>query len=229
MPDYRDIYATQAERYHTLVSAEDHRGALREALRRLVSLDGARAIEVGVGTGRLTRLMIEAGAFVTGYERSPAMLAVARRVLGANCFVAHAADIRHVQLPPASATLAIAGWVLGHFCEWHADHWQGEIHTVLTQLWAALEPGGTLAIIETLGTGSQHAAAPDARLAAYYRWLESSWGLERQELRTDYQFETVEAAAESIGFFFGAELERRVRERAWSVVPEWTGLWARRK
>ena len=27
----------------------------------------------------------------------------------------------------------------------------------------------------------------------------------------------------------GPELERRARERGWHVVPEWTGLWWRRK
>lgn len=228
MPDYRDIYAQHADAYHELVLAEDYRGELPAALRDLPGLDGARVIEVGMGTGRVTRLLIEGGARVVGYERSSAMLAVARRWLG-DAFEGHVADIRETPLPPESANLAIAGWVLGHFCEWYGAEWQREIDAVLENLWGALQPGGTLVIIETLGTGAAQAGAPSAELAEYYAWLESSWGLQRRELRTDYRFDSLESAARSVGFFFGPELERRVREHAWRVVPEWTGLWWRRK
>jgi SAM-dependent methyltransferase len=228
MPDYRDIYARDAEAYHELVLAEDYQGQLPAALNGLVRLAGARVIEVGLGTGRVTRLLIDGGARVIGYERSPTMLAVARRWLG-ETFEGHVADIRVTRLAPQSAELAIAGWVLGHFCEWYGAEWQREIDAVLTNLWNALTPGGALVIIETLGTGTEHAAPPNAELAEYYAWLESTWGMQRQELCTDYRFGSVEDAARSIGFFFGPELERRVREEAWRIVPERTGLWWRRK
>jgi SAM-dependent methyltransferase len=181
-----------------------------------------------VGTGRVTKLLLDAGATVTGYERSSAMLAVARRILGGR-FEGHVADIRTVALPPASADVAIAGWVLGHFCEWYAEHWQSEIGAVLENLWNALRPGGSLVVIETLGTGADQPAPPNAELGQYYRYLEESWGLQRETLRTDYRFESLDAALQSIGFFFGPELERRVRERHWLIVPEWTGLWMLRR
>jgi len=38
-------------------------------------------LEVGVGTGRVTRLVAPLAAHITGVEREPAMLAVARRHL----------------------------------------------------------------------------------------------------------------------------------------------------
>lgn len=228
MPDYQQIYATDAERYQSLVAAEDCRGELTSTLQRLVPLAGARVIEAGIGTGRITRILLDAGATVTGYERSPAMLAVARRLLG-DRFEGHVADIRTVTLPPASADVAVAGWVLGHFCEWYAEYWQSEIGAVVGNLWSALRPGGMLMLIETLGTGAEHPAPPSPELADYYRYLEESWRLQRETLRTDYQFESLDAASRSIGFFFGPELERRVRERSWRIVPEWTGLWWRRK
>jgi SAM-dependent methyltransferase len=228
MPDYQLIYETEAERYQRLVEAEDHLGALPRALRQLVTLVGAQVVEVGMGTGRVTRLLLDAGATVTGYERSPAMMAVARRLLG-DRFEGHVLDVREAVLLPASADVALAGWVLGHFCEWYAEERLSEINAVLDKMWGALKTGGTLIILETLGTGSERPSPPNAELAAYYRFLESSWGLERQELQTDYRFDSVESALASIGFFFGTDLATRVRERNWSIVPEWTGLWWRQK
>jgi SAM-dependent methyltransferase len=228
MPDYRLIYANDAERYQELVAAEDYRGELPRMLERLVTLAGARVLEVGMGTGRITRMLLDGGASVSGYERSPAMMAVARRLLGTR-FQGHVADIRQSLLTPGSADVALAGWALGHFCEWYAEHWQREIDAVLAKMWAALDAGGTLIIVETLGTGSELPHAPNSALADYYRFLEGPWGMRREELRTDYHFESLEAALASIGFFFGPELEGVVRERNWRVVPEWTGLWWRRK
>jgi SAM-dependent methyltransferase len=236
VPDYRDIYEHEAERYQALVAAEDYQNEIPRALSRVAQLDGASCLEVGVGTGRLTRLLLDAGASVVGYEQSPAMLAVAQRLLAESlegrleerCRLV-VADVRAEDLPAKSAGVALAGWVLGHFCEWYSERWQGEIDGVLRRMWRALTDGGTLIVIETLGTGSDAAAPPNAALADYYRFLEQTWGMRREELRTDYRFDSLDAALESIGFFFGPELQGRVRERGWQVVPEWTGLWWRHK
>lgn len=228
MPDYRQLYAAEAERYQRLVAAEDHEGELPRALKRIVELDGARVVEIGMGTGRVTGLLLSAGASVSGYDQSPAMIAVARRVLGER-FQAIVADVRDILLPLGGADLAIAGWALGHFCEWYAGNWQDEIDAVLSKMWGTLDRGGTLVILETLGTGSEQPAAPNPELAAYYQFLEGSWGLCREQLRTDYRFDSLEAALDSIGFFFGPELADRVRARRWQVVPEWTGLWWKQK
>jgi SAM-dependent methyltransferase len=226
--DFRKIYEFEAERYHTLVSAEDAAGELPRALARVVRLRGARVIELGMGTGRVTRFLLDAGARVTGYEASPAMLAVARRTLGER-FDGVVADIREVELAAGSADVVVAGWCLGHFCEWYGERWQSEIHGVLRRAWGALDEGGTLIVIETLGTGVDAAAPPNAELAAYYRFLEDTWGLSREPFPTDYVFASLDAALDSIGFFFGPELAERVRERGSPRVPEWTGLWWRRR
>jgi ubiquinone/menaquinone biosynthesis C-methylase UbiE len=224
MPDFREIYAHEAERYHRLVCAEDHRGELPRALARVAPLDGARVLEVGMGTGRVTRLLLEAGASVVGYEASAAMLAVARQHLG-NRFHAVQADVREVSLPSGSADVALAGWTLGHFCEWYAPRSLNEIGAVLEKMTGALAPGGTLIVIETLGTGSERPGAPSAALADYYAWLEGEIGMQREELCTDYRFESPEAAALALEFFFGRELSERVRASGSGIVPEWTGLW----
>jgi hypothetical protein len=86
-----------------------------------------------------------------------------------------------------------------------------------------------LIVIETLGTGVDVAGAPNAELAAYYRLLEGAWGMAREQLATDYEFASLEVALESMGFFFGPEMAERVRLRGSARVPEWTGLWWRRR
>lgn len=80
-------------------------------------------------------------------------------------------------------------------------------------------------ILETLGTGRLAPAPPAARLAAYYRWLETEWGFSRHEIRTDYRFAGVAAAAAATEFFFGPELAATIRAHGWARIPEWTGIW----
>jgi ubiquinone/menaquinone biosynthesis C-methylase UbiE len=233
MPDYRKIYEEDAEAYQRLVAAEDADGELPRAIAHTLGLArieprGSRVVEVGMGTGRVTRILVDAGANVTGYERSSAMLAVARRLLGTS-FRGVQADVRHVELPASVADVALAGWCLGHFCEWYGERWPVEIDAVLHKMWHALDAGGVLIIIETLGTGSPLPRAPNASLAAYYALLEGTWQMQRQEFRTDYRFDSAEAACASLAFFFGPELADRVREQGSGSVPEWTGLWWRQK
>ena len=66
-------------------------------------------------------------------------------------------------------------------------------------------------------------------MAAYYRFLESEWGFTRGVVPTDYRFTSLEEAVETIGFFFGDELAAKVKANRWVIVPEWTGVWWRRK
>jgi hypothetical protein len=80
-------------------------------------------------------------------------------------------------------------------------------------------------VIETLGTGCEVPQPPNAQLAEYYAWLESDWGMKREEIRTDYAFATVADAVQNVGFFFGPEKAAWVRERGSARVPECTGVW----
>ncbi len=79
--DYESIYRERAADYDRLVSAEDCDGNLLPAIERVTPLAGANVVEVGVGTGRVTRLLVSKGALVIGFDRSEAMLAIARRRL----------------------------------------------------------------------------------------------------------------------------------------------------
>lgn len=231
-PDYREIYAHHAERYDALVRAEDCDGNLLPALRRVAQLEGASVLEVGVGTGRLTRLLAPHVRALLGVEREPAMLQVARAQLAGQPHIrlqlgdAESTPL-NIDLERGWADLALAGWVFGHFRSWMPADWREHIGRALLQLRAALRPGGTLVLIETLGTGAREAAPPTPELAEYYAWLEQEHGLSRSVLRTDYDFGSTQRAAELCGFFFGEALAQRITRENWTRVPEHTGLWSR--
>jgi SAM-dependent methyltransferase len=229
--DHRLVYAGHADDYELLVSVEDADGHLLPAIAAHVPLAGAHVLEIGVGTGRITELLVASGARVVGCEPAPAMLELARRKL--ERFPDHGCELHPLSVqeftpPGGEFGLAIAGWVLGHFVEWFAPGWREEIGRALDRMAAALAPGGVLMIIESLGTGFTEPTPPTPGLAEYYDWLERERGLERTALRTDYVFPDVETAAASTGAFFGQEFAARVRREKWARVPECTGLWVRR-
>ncbi len=229
----RDVYRNQAAAYDRLVDAEDCEGRLLPALQDIHPLAGARVAEVGVGTGRITRLLLQGGCrHVLGVEPAEAMLRVADERLVALFqperwrLVPGSAEA--IPSDDAGVDLAIAGWVFGHLTHWEPARWEGLLATGLAEMARVTRPGGTIVIIETLGTGALEPAAPNAALGAYYRHLEQDRGFRRGVISTDYQFGSSEEAARACGFFFGEELVERIRRESWDRVPEWTGIWWRR-
>jgi len=229
--EYQEIYDRHATEYDALVNAEDCDGNLLPALEAIAPLTGASVLEVGAGTGRITRLLVSRGIRVLAIDRAPAMLEVARghlEAMASSDWELLCADARELPVPSGWADVAIAGWVFGHFRDWFPDDWQGSIRRALDEMARALKPGGTLIIVETLGTGSTVPAPPSRELAEYFNWLETEQGLQRIVIRTDYLFPDIESAAATTVFFFGDTFAERVRGECWTRVPECTGLWWKR-
>lgn len=223
------IYKNQAAAYHQLIAAEDADGNLLPALQAVAPLSGARILDLGSGSGRIPLLLQEIDCEIVASDIHHAMLVeqAAQAAAAGRRWPLLVADGRRLPLAGGWADVSIAGWAYGHFTGWSAD-WRIEAQQAVAEMRRATRPGGVMVIFETLGTGALQPAPPNPALADYYAWLEDELGFQRQAIATDYDFGSVERAAEICGFFFGEELAARVHANAWSRVPEWTGMWSRR-
>lgn len=226
----RAIYASEARRYDALVTAEDCDGHILPAFERVLPLAGARAVDVGSGTGRVARLLRSAGATVAAADRERAMLAVARERLsepGTPPVTIAVADVAALPFRSGHFDLACAGWVFGHFPFWSPDSWRTRLGAALDEMTRLLRPGGALVVLDTMGTAVDRPAPPSRALADYYAWLEGERGFRRRTLSTDYGFASAEEAVSLCAFFFGPACAARVRAANRARVPEFTGLWHR--
>lgn len=229
MPTEREVYAAHADQYERLIQREDHQGNLLPAIRRIRPLDGLDALDLGAGTGRLARTLAPHVRSLRACDASAHMLGVAARALrgmGARDWAVAAADHRRLPLPPASADLALSGWSFSYLAVWGGARWRSALGEGLDEVRRVLRPGGTVLLIESLGTGTE-VPRPPAHLQDYLAWLEEA-GFESDWVRTDYRFESLAEAVELATFFFGEEMGRQVRLRRWTALPECTGLYWRR-
>lgn len=227
---FEHIYAHEAERYDRLVSREDQRGHLFAALDEIAPFSGLRVADLGAGTGRITRLLALLAREVVALDASHAMLREAHARLeesGLTNWRLVQAHNEALPLASASVDLVVEGWSFGHAVGWHPDRWQQVIDQMLHEARRILRPGGTLILIETLGTGVKQPQPPTEGLAALYRYWEAQ-GFQHRWIRTDYQFESVDEADELTRFFFGDALADRVRHEKLLILPECTGLWWQR-
>lgn len=232
MPEQDEIYQSRAEGYERLIQREDCQHNLLPTLLAIAPMEGKDLIDMGAGTGRLTCMLTGLANSIIGLDTSLPMLRVAQSKLQASSigrWHLAASDNRRMPIRDEAADVVLAGWTFGHAAVWYGDRWREEISLAVCEMLRLLRRGGTGVICEILGTGSTEPAAPTETLAAYYHFLESEMRFSRGTISTDYQFSSLEDAVETIGFFFGSELAARVRTKQWVVVPEWTGVWWRRK
>lgn len=226
MADYRDIYENHADRYDELVSKEDHAGNLGSLFDRLLAGRPARVVELGCGTGRVTRMLASRAEQVRAYDVAPRMVDFAKRTVAANNVSFGVADNSALPEPDGEADFVVAGWTLGHVTGFFPDAWKEHATRALAEMCRCASRTGKIIVIETLGTCVDTPAPPNERLAAFYRLLEEEYVLTREEVQTDYAFASVAEAARIMGFFFGSNMEQAVNGRGLSVVPEWTGVWS---
>ena len=229
MADYQHIYDHHADRYDALVSHEDHEGHLARALLELVPGDRLDVVETGAGTGRLTRLFAPRARRVHAFDGAAAMIDVARRRF-ADAPHVHCGVARHHALPlqGIEADVALEGWAFGHALAWNPDGWRDDVRAWVTELERLLRREGTVLLIETMGTGVETPFSGGHSLEPFHDFVVNTLGFSHRVVRTDYRFESVEAAAQTLGFFFGERLAARVRDEGWRVVPECTGIYWRK-
>jgi ubiquinone/menaquinone biosynthesis C-methylase UbiE len=228
MPDYGRIYSERADEYERLILREDYQGNILATLRRVVALEGADVVELAAGTGRLTRLMVPLVRMITAFDAESHMLDRARKILenmAEENWTLDVADFRKIPVPDKIADVVIEGWGLGHLVIWNWERWEEELDLTLSEMKRITRTGGTLLILETLGTGTEVPEAPARELSLLYKRLENYYGFHRECIRTDYKFESLDEAVGLINFFFGEQLAKRTQSLGRRIVPECTGIW----
>lgn len=226
MPDHTEIYDRRAEEYEELVTREDYEDNLLPALNRIVLFRGLDVVDFGAGTGRVTCLLAPLVKSIRAFDISAHMLEVAAarlRGMGLKNWSAAAADSRRVPAETASADVAIAGWSL---CYIATANPPPELGRALAEMERILRSGGTVILIETLGTGFTTPHPPD-HMAAYFAFLNKE-GFQHAWIRTDYRFRDRAEGERLARFFFGEETAAKIVEDERGIIlAECTGLWWR--
>lgn len=222
MVDFKQIYTQQAERYDRMVMCEDYQGNILQALLQIRPFPCDMLVDIGAGTGRLSRLLSPHANRIFAFDIAEPMLRVAQKNLSTDLAVA---DNRDLPLATAVADVVVAGWSLGHFVGWYPQTWQIEIGQVLAEMRRVAHKGGQIIILETLGTSVIAPQPPTAGLAAYYAWMQYTHGFAHKWIRTDYQFGSVVEADELTRYFFGDELANQIQQKQLTQLPECTGIW----
>jgi len=130
------------------------------ALLEPVLAAGGLVVELGCGSGLLTRHLVAAGHRVLATDASPAMLALARETVPAG------AELRRLTLPDDPVPAADAVVSVGHTLSYLPD--EAAVDRALVAAAEALRPGGVLALdLCDLAWGAARTGAPnDARVAA---------------------------------------------------------------
>lgn len=228
MTDYASIYEGQAGRYQRLIAREDDEGHILPAVAAVRPLAGIDVVELGAGTGRLTRLLAPHVRSIRAFDAEQAMLDVARDLLtrdGVTNWELAIADHRELPAADASADLVIGGWTICYAALWSKGSWEADLDRVLSEMSRVLRPGGSIVILETLGTGFE-APHPPAELEPYFARL-GALGFKQTWIRTDYRFASPEEAVELTRFFFGDALAEKLAATNATELPECTGVWWR--
>lgn len=230
MPTFEEIYAGHAPMYERLIEREDYQGNIGPAITAICPLLDLDVIEVGAGTGRLTRLLVPFVRSVRAFDASAHMLATAEPILRATRYTnwtLQVASNDRLPVPDRSADLGIEGWSFGHATEWHHSAWREHIGAAIRELDRVVRPGGTIILLETMGTGRPTPAPPSEALGALYTWLEQEQGFAATTIRTDYRFASVAEADELATFFFNTAMPTIPQSDGTAIVHECTGIWWR--
>jgi ubiquinone/menaquinone biosynthesis C-methylase UbiE len=226
MSDLAEVYSSKAENYERMIAREDYQGNILQALEQIRPAEGLDVIDTGAGTGRLVCMLAPRARSIQAFDVSESMLEVAASRLGASGldnWKVKVGDHRSLPVADGSADLVVSGWSVVYMVVWNQETWQVELGKALAELQRVLRPGGTLIILETMGTGFE-SPNPPPDLLDYFKYLDEA-GFSSTWIRTDYQFASLEEAKELTAFFFGEEMIGRVISTDPVILPECTGIW----
>jgi len=225
----RKIYQSEGDRYEALISREDHQGNIPRAIDEIINVDGLDLLDLGAGTGRLTLLLAPRVKSIRAFDASAEMLRVCRQRLIASGLANWQVDVAdHRQLPVQdhSFDLVVSGWSVSYLAVWNQANGTIELDKWLVEMKRVLRHDGMIILFESLGTGNE-APIHLEHVESTYKWLDE-YGFQNKWIRTDYQFESLEEAADLAGFFFGEKMTAQVLEKQSTILPECTGVWWRK-
>ena len=220
------IYQTDGGRYEALISREDYQGNIPRAIDEIIIADGLDVLDLGAGTGRLTLLLAPRVKSIRAFDASAEMLRVCRERLiatGLSNWQVDVADHRQLPVEDDSVDLVVSGWSVSYLSVWNKENGDAELDKWLIEMRRVLRKDGMIVLLESLGTGNESPIRLE-HVEGTYQWLDEN-GFQNKWIRTDYQFESLDEAAELAGFFFGDELANRVRAESLIILPECTGVW----
>jgi ubiquinone/menaquinone biosynthesis C-methylase UbiE len=222
------IYQSEGDRYQALIAREDYQGNILKAIEEILDVDGLDVLDLGAGTGRLTLLLVPLVKSIHAFDVSAEMLRVCRERLetgGFSNWQVDVADHRRLPVSDHSADLAVSGWSVSYLAVWNEENRTDELDKWLDEMKRVLRGGGTIILFESLGTGNETPIRLE-HVESTYQWLDAH-GFENKWIRTDYQFKSVDEAAELAGFFFGEQMAGQIRKKESVILPECTGVWWR--
>jgi ubiquinone/menaquinone biosynthesis C-methylase UbiE len=227
MTDHDKVYKEQADQYESLISREDYQNHIYQTLTEICDFTEKDMVDLGAGTGRLARMFAPYTKSVTALDQSAAMLEVIEKkisLIEQRSYQSIVADLRKLPLDDDCADIVTAGWSVCYVGSRNVENWKENVHQVIGEAKRLVRPGGTIIILETLGTGNETPVKPDF-LEPYYEVLEQEYHFQQRWIRTDYRFDSVNEAEELSRFFFGDALADQVRDKQTRIVPECTGIW----
>ena len=225
----RKIYQSDGDRYEALISREDYQGNIPRAINEIMDATGLDILDLGAGTGRLTLMLAPRVKSIRAFDASAEMLRVCRERLiasGLSNWHVDVADHRQLPVEDHSVDLVVSGWSVSYLSVWNKENGGAELDKWLIEMRRVLRKDGTIILFESLGTGNESPVRLE-HVEPTYQWLDEN-GFQNKWIRTDYQFESLDEAAELAGFFFGDELANRVRAERLIILPECTGVWCKR-
>lgn len=173
MPTEKEVYDAHADQYELLILREDYQNNLPKEINLIKDTHGVNIVELGAGTGRLTRFLAKDAAHIAASDLSHHMLSQAKDVLEDQKLsnaVLCVADMRQTPYTAASADMIIAGWSFCYLAVWGGDDWKRELELGLEEANRLLRPGGVMIMLENFGTGFENPNPPQ-HLNGYFEFL----------------------------------------------------------
>ena len=228
LPDYDALFADQAEKYDRFVAAEDYLGNLLRTIRNVGHLSREQTVaDLGTGTGRVAFLLCPIVRHVYGIEPVGGMRAVAdakKQRLGVRNVDFLPGEHKDLPLPNNSVDLIVEGWAFLKAFRTAYPEWRTEFEAIVVEMKRILRHGGSVVLIETMGSWHIWEKVPD-RNVDLYDYFEKDLGLKKTTIRTDYKFASSEEAVDLSTFFFGDEVGAEVSAAGDLIVPEATVVW----